>query len=92
MDAIRPIQRPESPIMSTASNAAQIREHMEVVSSNGDKVGTVDHVHGDEIKLTKHDSPDGKHHFIPTSSVASVDDKVHLSGTGDEVKATWHSE
>ena len=67
----------------------QIKEHMDVLCSKGGKVGKVDHVDGDRIKLTKNDSPDGLHHFIPTSIVASVDEKVHLSKTGDEVKAMW---
>ncbi len=70
----------------------QVKEHMDVVCSNGGKVGVVDHVQGDEIKLTKHDSPDGMHHFIPMSMVASVDDKVHLSMPGDQVKKQWRSE
>ncbi len=78
--------------MSTATTTNQIREQMEVVCSKGCHVGTVDHLQGSEIKLTKHDSPDQKHHFIPVSMVASVDDKVHLSKTGDEVKKTWRSE
>jgi hypothetical protein len=30
-----------------------IREHMEVVGSDGATVGTVDHVQGTELKLTK---------------------------------------
>jgi hypothetical protein len=77
--------------MSTAT-ASQIQEHMDVVCSKGGKVGSVDHVEGDRIKLTRHDSPDGKHHFIPTSLVASVDDKVHLSEAGPEVMRTWETE
>ena len=68
-----------------------IQEHMDVVCSMGGKVGKVDHVEGDRIKLTKHDSPDAEHHYIPTSIVASVDKVVHLSKTGDEVKTMWTS-
>lgn len=77
--------------MATATND-QVREHMEVVCSKGMHVGTVDHMQGEEIKLTKKDSPDQMHHFIPASLVSSVDDKVHLSKTCDEVKAMWRSE
>ena len=43
-----------------------IKEHMEVLGSDGVHVGTVDHLEGrDQVKLTKHD-PDagGEHHFI----------------------------
>ena len=35
--------------------ASQIREHMEVVGSDGGHVGRVDHVLGDEIELAKLD-------------------------------------
>ncbi len=77
--------------MSTGA-ARKIEEHMEVVCSRGMHVGTVDHVQGDQIKLTKSDSEDGTHHLIPSSLVASVDTKVHLSKPCDEVKATWKSE
>lgn len=75
-----------------AATMNQVREHMEVVCSTGCHVGTVDHLDGDRIKLTKDDSPDGKHHFIPSSMVDHVDDKVHLSRPGDDVKAIWETE
>ena len=54
---------------------------MEVVGSCGNKLGVVDAVEGDRIKLTKHDSPDGQHHFVPSSWVTKVDNHVHLSKT-----------
>ena len=41
---------------STSRFAGQIREHMEVIGADGVHVGTVDHVDGDRIKLTKGDS------------------------------------
>ncbi|MBP0491969.1 DUF2171 domain-containing protein [Pararoseomonas indoligenes] len=54
-------------------DAMQIKEHMEVVGSCGNHVGTVDHVEGNRIKLTKNDSSDGKHHYLPISAIASVE-------------------
>ena len=72
-----------------SSVVANITEHMEVLCSKGMHLGTVDHVLGDEIKLTKNDSEDGMHHLIPTSLVASVDTKVHLSKPCDEIKQSW---
>ena len=36
-----------------------------------------------QIKLTKHDAPDGKHHFIPLSWVDHVDQQVHLNKAGE---------
>ena len=50
-----------------------IREHMEVIGADGVHVGTVDKVEGSRIKLTKNDSTDGKHHYLPLSAVASVE-------------------
>ncbi len=73
-------------------SVAAIREHMDVLGSCGNKLGRVDHVQGDTIKLTKNDSPDGMHHFIPTSWVARVDDRVHLSKNCGEAKREWKSE
>ena len=62
-----------------------IRERMEVVGSDGQHVGTVDHLDGsDRIKLTRDDSPDGRHHFIPTSWVERVDQTVHLNKPAEE--------
>jgi len=55
-------------------DASQIKEHMEIVGSCGHHVGTVDHMQDGRIKLTKNDSPDGQHHFLPLSIVASVED------------------
>ena len=69
---------------------SQIKEHAEVIGADGVHLGTVDHVDGDRIKLTKADSAqteDGqgaKHHFIPLGLVADVEDgKVRLSANAD---------
>jgi hypothetical protein len=81
--------------MGTATatgTVAAIREHMDVIGSCGNKLGKVDHVEGGSIKLTRNDSPDGLHHFIPTSWVTRVDDKVHLSKNCGEAKREWKSE
>jgi hypothetical protein len=70
-------------------SVADIKEHMDVYASCGHKVGKVDHVKGDQIQLTKNDSPDGLHHLIPTSWVAKVHDHVHLSKDHEAVQAGW---
>ena len=69
----------------------RIREHMEVVGSDGHHVGKVDHVLGAEIELAKLDLGSGlKHHLIPLSWVDDIeDDKVRLSVTRDDAKARW---
>jgi hypothetical protein len=61
-------------------DASKIQEHMEVVGSCGNHVGTVDHVEGSRIKLAKNDSKDGKHHYLPLSTIAAVEgNKVKTS-------------
>jgi hypothetical protein len=51
------------------ADTSQIKEHMDVISSDRKTVGKVDHLEGtDKIKLTRQSSPDGQHHhFIPVS-------------------------
>lgn len=68
-----------------------IREHMEVVGSDGGHVGRVDHVVGNEIELAKLDLGGGlKHHLIPLTWVDDVvDEKVRLNLTKDAAKAAW---
>jgi len=78
--------------MSLGDVASRIRAHMEVVCSLGVHVGTVDHIEGDRIKLTRDDSTDGRHHFIESDLVAHVDDKVHLARPADEIKQMWGTE
>ena len=75
-------------------NPADIQEHMLVVGSDGEHVGTVDHMEGsDRIKLIKRDPvAAGKHHFIPLSWVERVDDKVHLNMTTPDALAHWEAE
>lgn len=70
--------------------ASQIRPHMDVIASDGTKIGTVDHLDGtDKIKLTKTESPDGQHHFVPLTWVDHVDSHVHLTKGASDVKAQW---
>lgn len=71
--------------------ASQIREHMNVVGSDGGHVGRVDHVVGEEIELAKLDFGSGfKHHLIPISWVEMIaDDEVRLNRTKDAAKSQW---
>ena len=69
--------------------STDISEHKPVIASCGKRVGTVDCVEGDTIKLAKKDSPDGQHHLIPKSWVARVDDHVHLNKNSEEVEKGW---
>ncbi len=72
---------------------SEIREHMEVVGSDGGHVGRVDKVMGDEIELTKLDLGAGlRHHMIPITWVELIDhDTVRLSMTKDAAKAAWRT-
>jgi hypothetical protein len=81
---------------STMLNAALIKEHAEVIGADGVHVGTVDHVEGKRIKLTKKDSGEGSHkghhHFIDLSLVAEVEgERVRLSANAD-VAVTFEEE
>jgi hypothetical protein len=67
---------------------SRIKEHMEVIGADGVHVGTVDHIDGARIKLTKKDSGEGAHrghhHYIPLGLVAEIEgNKVRLSAKGD---------
>lgn len=70
-------------------DASQIQEHAEVIGADGVHIGTVDHVDGDRIKLTKADSGQfegqgGRHHYLPLGLVAEVEgNKVRLSANAD---------
>jgi hypothetical protein len=71
--------------------SSQIREHMDVVGSDGGHVGKVDHVKGSEIELSRMDTASGlKHHMIPMTWVDHLEaDKVCLNLTKDAAKAAW---
>lgn len=85
------------------ADLSNIREHMEVIGADGVHVGTVDHVDGDRIKLTKKDSAveiegaeggahAGHHHYISGGLVAEVEgDKVRLSANA-AVAVTFEEE
>ena len=78
------------------ADASAIKEHMDVIGADGVHVGTVDHVDGNRIKLTKADSGEGAHkghhHYISLGLVADVEgDKVRLSANAD-VAVTFEEE
>jgi len=71
------------------STGCNISERMDVIASCGKKVGVVDHVDGRAIKLTRKDSADGQHHFIPMDWVDHVDRHVHLKKNSMETERDW---
>ena len=62
--------------------------------SDGEKVGTVDKVEGDRIKLTKNDpEAGGRHHSIPCGWLQSVEgNRVTLNKSSIEAKTMWRDE
>jgi hypothetical protein len=75
----------------TNAGIAGIKMHMNVIASCGKKVGVVDAVEGGAIKLTKKDSPDDQHHFIPVGWVERVDGQLHLTKNSMETEQEWKS-
>ena len=84
------------------TDLSQIKEHMDVIGADGVHVGTVDHVEGDRIKLTKKDSGAdveegqgshaGHHHYISKGLIAGVEgNTVRLSANAD-VAVTFEEE
>ncbi len=79
------------------ADTSAIKEHMEVIGADGVHVGTVDHIDGDRIKMTKADSGEGSHeghhHYISVGLIAEVEgDKVRLSASGANAYAMEEEE
>jgi hypothetical protein len=71
-------------------NPTQIQKHMDVVSSQNEPLGSVDHIQGSELKLVR--DVLGQHHFVPIAWIASIDDKIHLTRSAEEVERLWAGE
>ena len=74
----------------------EIREHMKVIGADGVPIGTVDHIEGDRIKLTRADSGvahESHHQYIPRGLGAELEgDTVRLSARGDVVADLFEQE
>ena len=73
--------------------APDIQENMEVVGSDGQHVGRVDHKEtANQIVLTGDDpKAGGKPHIISANWVDFVDRKVHLNKPADEAVSEWQA-
>ena len=72
------------------SDGPEIREHMVVVGSDGQHVGTVDRLERGHIKLTKEDDPGGagEHRAVPLGLIASTEgDLVRLTVPAQRARA-----
>lgn len=67
-------------------DASQIKEHMDVVGSDDQHVGTLDRVEGQRISLTRKDaSSSGEHRFVDVCKVSEAkDEKIRLSCTAPQ--------
>lgn len=65
----------------------RIKEHMEIADARGQHVGTVDEVEEDRIKLTRSDSGDNMHHFLPLDAVEKIDDNRIYLKEGTQIPA-----
>lgn len=81
-----------APKEGSDAGIAGIKPHMEVFASCGTKIGNVDRVEGNSIKLTRDSTNDGEHHFLPTSMVANVDSHVHLNCNHLDAMKAWKSD
>ena len=71
---------------------AAIRDGMEVVDPDGTRVGTVARV-GGHLKILRPDQePRNAHQFVGPELIASVDDRVRLKLSWDELRRLWHAE
>ena len=73
------------------TDTSKIHEHMEVIGADGGHVGTVDHVEGERLKLTKSDpGSGGKHHYLGLNFVEDVDGgRVRLSMKAELAPQFW---
>jgi len=80
--------------LSKRQMLGQIREHMEVVGSDDQHVGTVDRVAGDRVILTRSDPESGGvHHSLSCTEVDRVEgDRVILEVSADQARQRWRDE
>lgn len=78
------------------ADVSLIKEHMDVIGADGVHVGTVDHIDGNRIKLTKKDSGEGSHkghhHYISTGLIAGVEGETVRLSANANVAVTFEEE
>ena len=67
-----------------------IREGMEVVDTDGTRIGTVARVEGGHLKIIRNDQrPRNAHQFVRPELIGSVDERVVLTLSWDELRRLW---
>ncbi len=77
---------------SASTLTSRLAKDMEVVGSDGQHVGIIDHIDGATMKLKRMDpASGGQHHLLPADFVTSVsaDGKALLGMTATEAMARW---
>jgi hypothetical protein len=68
----------------------RIREGMEVVDNDGTRVGMVARIEGGHLKILRNDQkPRNAHQFVSPELIHSVDERVRLSRSWDELRRLW---
>ena len=71
----------------------RIRDGMEVVDPYGTRVGTVSRVEGGHLKIVRADQkPRNAYQFVSPDLIESVDERVRLDRSWDELRRLWHVE
>ena len=70
---------------------SRIAPGMQVLTSDGEYIGNVDHPREDGFTLRRLTGSDGEHERVPSLWVHRVDEQVHLNRTGAEAIAGWKS-
>lgn len=72
-------------------NPRDIQEQMEVKGSDGGHIGTVDHLDGDRIKLTRSDpASGGEHHYLDLDMVDEIrGGAVCMTATAEQCRQSW---
>ena len=79
--------------MTKRQHLGGIKEHMNVVGSDGQSIGKVDCVRGDRVILTKSDSDDNLHHSFDCSMIDSIEeDRIRLEVPAEEAKSRLRDE
>ena len=80
-------------VAQQAVSPAAIKEHMEVIGSDGQHVGTVDKIEGETIALTRNNpAAGGQHHAVPLAWAVSVaGNKLMLNQTAEAAKSGWQT-
>ena len=69
---------------------ATIREAMEVVDTDGTRIGAVARIEGGHLKILRIDQePRNAHQFVGPELIHSVDERVHLGRSWDELRRLW---